>query len=174
MESYVQLRGGDAVPGTQVAYRITVRQLEALIRLSEAIARLHHDEVVSIVVILDVTFCHRPALLLLSILVVEYIGFKLLIDPVVVVCRRFDQPTFVKPSVCLAHLLSGKSRVPFSCSTTEGCQAMQLTNYFCSVDSHVINLDHRDEDIEGRPQTVHDGAAQTSDHAPEALDGMCR
>ncbi|KAH7428831.1 hypothetical protein KP509_09G019700 [Ceratopteris richardii] len=41
VESYVTLRRGDATPGTQVAYRITVRQLEALIRLSEAIARVH-------------------------------------------------------------------------------------------------------------------------------------
>ncbi|XP_021745511.1 DNA replication licensing factor MCM6-like [Chenopodium quinoa] len=37
--SYVTLRRGDAAPGSRVAYRMTVRQLEALIRLSEAIAR---------------------------------------------------------------------------------------------------------------------------------------
>ena len=41
VESYVALRRNDATPGTRVAYRMTVRQLEALVRLSEAIARSH-------------------------------------------------------------------------------------------------------------------------------------
>lgn len=39
VESYVALRRGDTAPGSRVAYRMTVRQLEALIRLSEGIAR---------------------------------------------------------------------------------------------------------------------------------------
>ena len=37
----VRLRQGDSQPGSQAAYRITVRQLEALVRLSEALARVH-------------------------------------------------------------------------------------------------------------------------------------
>ncbi|KAK8456847.1 hypothetical protein SEVIR_3G084700v4 [Setaria viridis] len=46
VESYVTLRRGDSTPGTRVAYRMTVRQLEALIRLSEAIARSHLERTV--------------------------------------------------------------------------------------------------------------------------------
>jgi len=41
VEAYVKLRKGDSQPGTCTAYRITVRQLEALVRLSEALARVH-------------------------------------------------------------------------------------------------------------------------------------
>jgi DNA replicative helicase MCM subunit Mcm2 (Cdc46/Mcm family) len=51
VEKYVVLRRGDSNPGTRVAYRMTVRQLEALIRLSEAIARCHLDKVVCILTI---------------------------------------------------------------------------------------------------------------------------
>lgn len=47
VEAYVALRRGDALPGSQVAYRITVRQLEGLVRLSEAIARCHLSSEVS-------------------------------------------------------------------------------------------------------------------------------
>ena len=44
VSSYRQLRAGDAVGGQ--VYRITVRQLEALVRLSEAHARLRCSAVI--------------------------------------------------------------------------------------------------------------------------------
>ena len=44
VECYRKLRQGDAVGQNRSAYRITVRQLEAMIRLAEALARLHLDE----------------------------------------------------------------------------------------------------------------------------------
>lgn len=40
VESYKRLRMEDSAPGSSTSYRITVRQLEALVRLSEALARL--------------------------------------------------------------------------------------------------------------------------------------
>lgn len=41
---YKAMRQADSVRGGKSAYRTTVRQLESLIRLSEAMARLHHDD----------------------------------------------------------------------------------------------------------------------------------
>mmetsp|Transcript_16886 Transcript_16886/g.23318 ORF Transcript_16886/g.23318 Transcript_16886/m.23318 type:complete len:857 (+) Transcript_16886:183-2753(+) len=46
VRSYIKLRQGDAAPGSNTAYKITVRQLEALVRLSEALARLHMEETI--------------------------------------------------------------------------------------------------------------------------------
>eukprot|EP00824_Muranothrix_gubernata_P004390 TRINITY_DN1556_c1_g1_i1.p1 TRINITY_DN1556_c1_g1~~TRINITY_DN1556_c1_g1_i1.p1 ORF type:complete len:831 (+),score=204.27 TRINITY_DN1556_c1_g1_i1:41-2494(+) len=43
---YRKLRQNDMQSGTKMSYRITVRQLESMIRLSEALARLHLDVVV--------------------------------------------------------------------------------------------------------------------------------
>jgi len=41
VRAYKELRTDDAAPGSNSSYRITVRQLEALVRLSEALARVH-------------------------------------------------------------------------------------------------------------------------------------
>ena len=46
VECYRKLRQGDTMGRSRTAYRITVRQLESLIRLSEAHARLHCDDLV--------------------------------------------------------------------------------------------------------------------------------
>jgi DNA replication licensing factor MCM6 len=48
VRSYSRLRSADAQPGSQSAYRITVRQLEALVRLSEALARVDCDHEVRV------------------------------------------------------------------------------------------------------------------------------
>jgi len=46
VECYRKLRQGDTLGRSRTAYRITVRQLESMIRLSEALARLHMDDFV--------------------------------------------------------------------------------------------------------------------------------
>ena len=44
VDCYRKLRQGDTLGRSRSAYRITVRQLESMIRLSEALARLHCDQ----------------------------------------------------------------------------------------------------------------------------------
>jgi len=46
VDCYRKLRQGDTLGRSRAAYRITVRQLESMIRLSEAMARLHCDETI--------------------------------------------------------------------------------------------------------------------------------
>ena len=48
VKSYVDLRGQDSVGISKASYRITVRQLEAMIRLSEAIAKMYLDDEVKV------------------------------------------------------------------------------------------------------------------------------
>ncbi|KAL5968775.1 Zygotic DNA replication licensing factor mcm6-B [Taenia solium] len=48
VENYKKLRQRDACSGSKSAWRITVRQLESLVRLSEAIARLHCADTVTV------------------------------------------------------------------------------------------------------------------------------
>jgi len=44
VEEYKKLRQRDAAGVARSSWRITVRQLESMIRLSEAMARMHCDE----------------------------------------------------------------------------------------------------------------------------------
>jgi len=48
VEHYQNLRQGDATGINKASYRITVRQLESMIRLAEALAKLHGEEEVNI------------------------------------------------------------------------------------------------------------------------------
>mmetsp|Transcript_2637 Transcript_2637/g.4428 ORF Transcript_2637/g.4428 Transcript_2637/m.4428 type:complete len:857 (-) Transcript_2637:354-2924(-) len=74
VSSYVKLRLGDAAPGTKTSYKITVRQLEALVRLSEALARLHLKTVV--------TPSHvREAAKMLSTSIINVQSQDVMIDP---------------------------------------------------------------------------------------------
>ena len=57
--SYKQLRAGDVTGGT--VYRITVRQLEALIRLSEAHARVRCSNVIEPRDVREVRLCHTAS-----------------------------------------------------------------------------------------------------------------
>ena len=52
VECYRLLRQNDMLGKNKTAYRITVRQLESLIRLSEALARLHLDDKVYVLALL--------------------------------------------------------------------------------------------------------------------------
>jgi len=72
VRSYKRLRSEDAVPGSQSAYRITVRQLEALVRLSEATARVYCSKTVEVPHVAEAT-----KLLQASILKIEQSDLEL-------------------------------------------------------------------------------------------------
>ena len=46
IDCYSKLRQGDSMGRSRTSYRITVRQMESMVRLSEALARLHLDSIV--------------------------------------------------------------------------------------------------------------------------------
>ncbi len=83
MEKYKLLRTQDISGANKTAYRITVRQLESMIRLSEALARLHMDEEVK------PAYVHEAARLLqMSIIHVDSQPVQLLTEEEEqVVCR---------------------------------------------------------------------------------------
>lgn len=58
VKSYKRLRSDDATPGSASAYRITVRQLEALVRLSEAMARVYCSQHVTVQHVAEVRRAH--------------------------------------------------------------------------------------------------------------------
>jgi hypothetical protein len=63
VEGYKRLRTEDAVPGSSTSYRITVRQLEALVRLSEALARLRCTDLILPQYVKEVTPARRRRLI---------------------------------------------------------------------------------------------------------------
>ena len=53
VQFYKELREGDGRGTSQSTYRITVRQLESMVRLSEALARLHLDPDVTVTHVME-------------------------------------------------------------------------------------------------------------------------
>jgi DNA replication licensing factor MCM6 len=67
---YRKLRENDVGAGGKTSYRMTVRQLESMIRLSEARARIHCDE--------EVTSSHLLLLIFYCILI-DYLYLQLIL-----------------------------------------------------------------------------------------------
>lgn len=78
-ESYIQLRQDDVGSLSLLqksAYRITVRQLESLIRLSEAIAKVHLDGFVKVIYVEEATRLLKKSIIKVDLEDVEIDNFK--------------------------------------------------------------------------------------------------
>ena len=82
IEKYKQLRQSD-MTGRGSSYRVTVRQLESLIRLSEALARLHADPIISVRYV-------REAARLLKASIIRVESDQIELEPVVSVTTTTD------------------------------------------------------------------------------------
>jgi DNA replication licensing factor MCM6 len=94
IEKYKQLRQSD-MTGRGSSYRVTVRQLESLIRLSEALARLHADQTISVRYV-------REAARLLKASIIRVESDQIDLDPSTPPTDNFDVATSQPPNQVLS------------------------------------------------------------------------